>query len=222
MVEEVLVAEEKRLIPQSLLSRRTFVTDLKKLLSLTHTDLEQLHKLANGPDGFWPSNQSLKFAEQASVSNEDARIILNVAEYLYERAHENVISPERGAAELVEIGKSVGVDKVEEKRPLFEHLLATKEAYERGRRATLRATEVIAHFEDLDGTWDIRPVFHRESEEIIAKVPVLILNVKWHDSSGTSRDAVFQLAERDWDEFRQKIEKLEKKHEVLRRELDKA
>lgn len=216
------MAEDKQLIPQGLLSRKAFLGDLQKFLNLSVADLEKLENLAEGENGFWPSGQCLRFSEQLLISPEDARAILTVAEYLYQRAGELSITPELGATELVKIGNSLRVDGVDQKREIFARMLRFKEAFEKGRRAVLRATEVIAHFEGLSGTWDIRPIFHRETDEIINKVAVLVLSVRWHDSSGTTSEAVFQLADKDWAEFKRDIEKLEKQRVVLLNELQRA
>ncbi len=158
--------------------------------------MQQLDSISQGPDGFW--------------------------QYLYERCREQSISSDGGATQLVEIGESFEVKDITEKREVFKSILSTKESYEKGRRAELQATEIIGHFVDLDGVWDLRPVFHRETGEIITKLPVLIMNVTWHDSTSTRHVAVFQLAERDWEEFKSKIDKLENHRKIVQREVKKT
>lgn len=217
-----MATEEKRLISFGLLSRKAFKDDLVKFLRLSKAQLQQLDVASQGPDGFWPASQSLKFAEQAAIPSEDARAILEVAQFLYEGCREQSISPEAGTTQLIEICESLKVPDAAEKRDAFICILSTKESYEKGRRAQLRATEFAGHIEDLEGIWDLRPVFHRESGEIIAKVPVLIINITWHDNTRTTHEAVFQLAERDWEEFKNKIDKLEKQWRVVQREIEKS
>ena len=75
---------------------------------------------------------------------------------------------------------------------------------------------------NVDGAWDIRPVFHRETDEMIKKVLVLLLNLRWHDTTGTQDDIVLQLNEDDWRDFSDKIKELEQQYEATKNYLEKG
>ncbi len=99
-------------------------------------------------------------------------------------------------------------------------MFTAKSSYESGSYAASQAIGVAPHFGGLKGAWDIRPVFHREIGSVIARLPVLLLRVDWHEeSTSQAHSAVFQLNEDDWKEFKQEIEKLDRELAVLRQEL---
>jgi hypothetical protein len=214
------MARPKPLIPQLLLSSPAFRNDLSRLLRLSASQIDQLDSLAAGPDGFSPALMTTQFAAEASLAPEDARGSLRVAEYLYERCRDWRIPPEEAIAQLVEIARSSGLGDLTEKAPALRRLLATKDQYERGRHVKLEALSTVAHFGGLEGAWDIRLVFHREREEVIAKVPVLLLNVSWHDTAGKSQEAVFQLAEEDWEDVIEAVDRLESQRRAVRAYLE--
>jgi len=219
-IEGGTMARPKPLIPQLLLSSPAFRNDLSRMLGLSASQIDQLDSLAAGPDGFSPALMATQFAAEASLAPEDARGSLRVAEYLYERCRDHRISPEDATAQLVQIAETWGLGDATEKVPALTKLLATKEQYERGRHAELRALSTVAHFEGLEGVWDIRPVFHREREEVIAKVPVLLLNVSWHSTAGKSQEAVFQLNEEDWEDVKEAVDRLDTQRKAVRDQLE--
>ncbi len=214
--------DEKPLIPHSLLSLGSFREDIQALLTLSPEQLQVLSALANGRDGFWPSRQTMSFAEQASISLDEAKRTLGVAEYLYERCREYQISPDHAVAQLLDVARALGIEHVAAKDPALRDLVSPKDAYESQRHAASEATGTVAHFQRLDGVWDIRPIFHRHTHEVVARVPVLLINVAWHDMAGTTHEAVFQLDDDDWADFKREADKLDERRRALRPELGEA
>lgn len=212
--------EHRSLVPGHILSLDRFRRDLEILLRLSKDQLLQLTSIADSPDGFATDVQTVKFVEQSSLPFDEARKSLVVAGYLYNKCRDDHISPEDATTELSKIASTLGID-ISGKESTFRSLLAVKDSYEVGRYAERRGVDVGAHFMNIDGSWDIRPVFHRATDEIAKSVLVLLLNLLWHDTTGTEHDAIFQLSEKDWAEFNKKIEKLRRQHEAIKKHLEK-
>ncbi|MCH7493955.1 hypothetical protein IIA16_04520 [bacterium] len=85
----------------------------------------------------------------------------------------------------------------------------------------MQARSVIAHFLDIDGVWDIRPVFHRETGKVTKELAVLLLSVSWHDDVGVSHNATFQLDENDWASFQDKVQELANQRSALVEYMDR-
>lgn len=143
-----------------------------------------------------------------------------MAEYLYERSREYRISPDNAVAQLLQIGADFDIEDLSTRADALRALVASKDAYEGGLRARLQATSTVPHFSGLDGVWDIRPVFHRERGDIIARVAALLLNVSWHDMDGTTHEAIVQLSEEDWEDFKEEVNELETRRAALRSLMD--
>ncbi len=216
------MAGQKELIDNVLLSRKAFRDDLKLLFSLSQDQLKDLVHIGEEPDGFLANKQSLKFAESAALSVEHARSVLLITYYLYERCRELIILPDEARRQLLEVGKNLQIKDLDKKQSVLQEVLVTKKAYESGGRAKVQATEAVSHFLGFNGAWNIRPVFNRETQEILTKLPMLLLNVSWHDTTGTAHDAVFQLDEEDWEEFKVKVKELDTFYQKLRQELEKS
>lgn len=212
--------EFKSLIPENILGLDSFRRDFEVFLSLSKEQLLQLNSIADSPDGFVAHVQTVKFAEQSSLPFEKARASLLVGGYLYRRCREDKISPDDATRELSKISSILGID-ISGKESALRSLLAVKDSYEAGRYADSRGVDVGYHFMRVDGAWDIRPVFHRDTGEIVKRVLVLLLNLFWHDTTGTEHDAVFQLGEKDWAEFNKKIGKLQQQYEAIKKTLEK-
>ncbi len=213
--------ESKDIIPGYILSLDSFRRDLEALLGLSEEQLLQLDSIADSPDGFSTDVQTVKFAEQASLPFDKARASLSVAGYFYRRCREDDISSDDAIRQLSKIASMLGID-ISGKESALRRLLALKDSYETGRYAESRAVDVGNHFMNVDGAWDIRPVFHRETDEMIKKVLVLLLNLRWHDTTGTQDDIVLQLNEDDWRDFSDKIKELEQQYEATKNYLEKG
>jgi hypothetical protein len=210
---------DEGLIPTTLLSVASFRRDLLRLLGLSAHALEWLNSIGDGPDGFYAPVQSAKLAEHAGVGLEDAMGAVRVAEYVYERCRESHIAPDDGVTELLQIAATFQVEDAADKASALRALLSTKSGYEAGRYARKRTLSTVHHFEGLDGVWDNRPIFDRDTGEVLKSVPVLIMGVSWHDKTGTSHDAVFQLDDDDWRDFVERVEQLKRQREALQRHL---
>ncbi len=214
------MARPKPLIPTSLLSSAGFRDDLRRLLDLSVPQLEQLNSLATGPDGLSPAQLAARFAEEAAITIEAARGALRVAEYLYERCRELRMPPDQAVGQLAESAARSAMGDISDKASALRSLLASKDEYEAGRHVALESLSVVPHLAKLEGIWDIRPVFHREREEVVARIPVLLLNVCWHDTTGQTHETALQLDEDDWEDVREGIDKLEAQRRIIRAYVD--
>ena len=216
------MADPKSLLPARMVASRAFRDDVRKLLVLPVSTLQLLDSLIRSGAGF-SSEQVLKFAGQAVLSIEEARSVLNVTEYLYDRLRDERIALPGAIDEIISLGQELEIPGLAEKRAALEALLSTKEQHERTRYAQEIATSVVPHFGGVHGVWDVRPVFRREGDGILTKVLVLLLRVSWHSDAGpqSEREAVFQLGEDDWKDLRETLEDLERRRSLLREELDR-
>lgn len=208
---------EKRLIRPATLTSVGFRNELGIFLRLSAEQIHELSVMADSRDGFRATRQTMRFAERASISPDDARYVLRVAEFLYETCRESRLPVDDAVTELVDTAAALGIPDVSEKRSALGDLLAAKDGYESERYAEAQALATVAHFMSLEGTWDIRPVFNRETQEVVTTVPVLLLNLSWHDLSGTDHEAVVQLNEDEWDELREVVEQVEEKRQAIQK-----
>jgi hypothetical protein len=211
------VATGKELIPSPLLATRTFREDLKRLLNLPPGELLWMNSIADGADGFSPGRQSMKLAQHAGIDPQDAIGVLRAAQYIYERAHESSISAEDATRELLEIAPTLDVQDVGRLADPLRALLATKDRYEVERYAKSEGLIALPHFTGMEGVWDIRPIFNRDTGEVLTTVATLILNVSWHDSVRNDYSTVFQLTADEWTELREALDKLERERQVMER-----
>jgi hypothetical protein len=58
----------------------------------------------------------------------------------------------------------------------------------------------------MDGSWNIKPVKVGDGE--IVAVPVLSIDILWHDQSGTRHEAFFHMSESEWESFRDEVEEI--------------
>ena len=216
------MAGETQLIPSHLLPSESFKRDLRALLRLTSDQIIALSRLAaDSASGFSPSAQAPTFAEAASISSDEARRAILIAEYLYERCREHRISPDDAVAQLVDVAPSVGIEEITDRAAALGDLLSVKDLYETEGYARRQTVAVVSHFVDLDGIWDVRPVFHRETGDIATNLTVLLLKLSWHDQDGTSHSAAIQLDEDDWASLRERVQKLENERVAVTRYLER-
>jgi hypothetical protein len=210
--------ESKRLIPTAILASPTFLSDFRSFIGLSAEQLKVVDSLAQTPDGYSPSKQSERLASEAGISSDSATATLRVAEYLYERCREHQIPVEEALDQLADAASSLDIS-VEDRREILRSILRAKPDYEAGRHASLQAIAALSHFVGIEGVWDIRPVFNRETREIVANVPVLLVSINWHDAVGNNYSAQFQLDEEDWAELRSDFDELEKRWNVIQEQL---
>ena len=206
----------KKLVPDSLRSNEAFSRDLKELLTLTADQLSGLNRLATeSPDGFSASLQAAPVAAETGVTLEKARRAILIADFLYERSRTQRIGVDDAVQHLADIAPELGITDIDDKTEALLALLSPKELYETGGYSKMQARSVIAHFLDIDGVWDIRPVFHRETGKVTKELAVLLLSVSWHDDVGVSHNATFQLDENDWASFQEKMKELVAQRQAL-------
>lgn len=207
---------EKKLIPESLRSNESYRRDLKALLTLDTGPIQTLNRLAEeSADGFSPADQAKDLANETDFETGEARRVILVASLLYESCRDQRLAVDDAIKQLVEIADDLGISNFSEKADTFADLLSLKSKYETEGYTRQQAKAVVPHLMALDGVWDIRPVFHRESGQIIKRHPILLLSVSWHDDSGSSHSASFQLDDDDWSDFTKKVRELEEQRNAL-------
>lgn len=200
--------EQQGLIPSHLRQVDRFENDLKSFLSLSIDQLEALARIGENPKGYRRSMRAEEFSVEAGLSRETASNALDFALFLYERCREYNIGPNIAAGELIEIGKELQIEGIEEKRSVLGSVVAVKTDFERSGYADRILASVVPHYEDIEGVWDLRVVFNRESGNVSTTLPTLIMSVSWHDMVGQRHQAVFQLNEEEWAELRRSVDKL--------------
>ena len=86
-----------------------------------------------------------------------------------------------------------------------------------GEQAQHAASVALAngpHFILMDGAWSIKLV--EVSTGGVAPVPIVSLNILWHDQTGTGHEAFFQMSEAEWQDFCEKVDTIGD----LRKEMD--
>ena len=207
---------QKKLIPSSLRSSGAFRRDLKALLSLSSDQLIILGRIASeSTEGFSAGSQAAPLADEMGISVDEARHAVLVADLLYERCRSERISVDEAVEQLATISQELDLPDVTEKTAALGQLLSIKKLYEGEGYVRSQARSIVAHLMNLDGVWDIRPVFHRDTGEITKRLPVLILTASWHDDVGESHNATFQLDEDDWVDFQEKVQELARQRSAL-------
>ncbi|MCH7698127.1 MAG: hypothetical protein IH865_04220 [Chloroflexi bacterium] len=211
---------EKKLIPESLRSNESFRRDLKELLTLGTKPILALNRMAEeSADGISPADQTAGLALETELETAEARRVILVASVLYESCRDQRLPVDDAIGQLADIADEMGISSFSDNADSFAELLSVKSKYETEGYARLQAKAVVPHLMDLDGVWDIRPIFHRESGEIIKRYPILLLSVSWHDDSGSAHSASFQLDDDDWADFTKQVHELEEQRSALGGEL---
>jgi len=212
---------DKSLISPRLLGIRTFRNDLRALLELGADQLLEIARIANTEYGFSYAEQLRKMTPDLSNSTSVASA-LRAASYLYDRIHERNVRPEDAIKQLSTLLPPSEQALISGNAAALMKLFELKPMYERGRRIRDRAVSIVPHYADIQGVCDIRAIFDRSSEEILERVPVVLLGLSFHDDSGNALQTTVQLVGDDWTEFQEKIAKIDKEFRRVSQELVKV
>ena len=183
---------------------RNFRDDLEAFLKLPPDVLLKMSELAETSDGFARAEQALALSDQTQLNPSTAISLLRTAEYLYDRVTDQGISVEAAIQQIVASNLEISI--TDEYQNALAQLLSYKELYETGRDAREHALAIGPHITGLAGAWSIR--VHRTREDQTVRSAIMGLNVSWHDESGTSRSAFFQMTSQEWDDFATDVELL--------------
>lgn len=209
---------KEAVVSNRLLSNKRFREDLKQFLRLPSEALRAIAELARNPDGFAPTQKASLLSERTKLSPDVARDALALAEYLYRQVTEHNIPVADAVATLTNLAVEFDIVVSDSQRTALEEILVYKREYETGLYARFQAIEVGPHFGKMQGSWTIRVQRTRENE--VVKVPILALNVSWHDSEGDHHEAFLQMSEKDWGTFKETVERLSREREALQKFLD--
>ena len=173
------------------------------------------------PEGYGATTQSASLADSAGVTSDEARRVILVVDYLYERCRNRNIALDAAIEELTAIASELEIEEIADRAAALNALLSPKDLYETKGRTGEQARSVVPHFIDFDGVWDIRPLFHRETGAVANSRPVLLVSFSWHDDAGTAHNASFQLDDEDWALLRQKMDELSNQRSELGKYMER-
>ena len=201
---------ETPLLRYDLLSTPAFVRDMRSFLSLSADIIFAIAELANTPDGFTGHKQARSLSSRYGLQTGKVMRDLRFAEYLYDRftsIHMEITDAvnEIGVA-ASEFEEPVTID--DHQRTAIKEVLSFKREYEISKAMKAGVTSNAPHFMKFKGVWTIRPIKIEDEETILS--PVLNMSMVWHDGSGNSHEAFFQMSDDDWREFIDEIDILSK------------
>lgn len=192
------------LVSDTLLSSPAFVRDMTSFLKLSEDALFAISKFGSEPEGFVGHSQGQRLSALCDIPIGQAMGDLRVAKYLYDRVTELGLDVTDAISQIDSIGSTfepsvaIGVQK----RKAIEAILSFKRDYEIS-NADRKAIANGPHFGDLDGVWGMKLFQTREGEAV--KVPVMTLNLSWHDGVGDHHEVFLQLSDKDWDDFSNRV-----------------
>ena len=143
---------------------------------------------------------------QADISLDEAASHLRVASHLFHSAVQSGLAADEAVDQLISAASAIS-EPIELGDDLREALTAIFSS-ERG-EVSYPVSKALAdgpHFIGMDGSWSIKPVKVGDGE--IVAVPVLSIDILWHDQSGTRHEAFFQMSESEWESFREEVEEI--------------
>ena len=202
------------LVSSKLLSTPAFVRDLTSFLNLSEAALLAIAEFGNESNSFVGRAQSHALATRFDVPNSEASGVLRVAKYLYDRVTELNVEIGEATNEIDSI--AAGLDPAiiisGLQRNAIESILAYKRDYEIS-EASSKALADAPHYSDVNGSWGVKLLQTRTGENI--KVPVIALNLTWHDGSGEHHETFVQMGDEDWDDFENRVKELASRRAYL-------
>ena len=165
-------------------------------------------------DSFPGFHQVSSLQSRFGFSLQEASAHLRMADHLSHSAVQKNLGPEQAADEIVAVASEIHEPvRVEERQRTAIAAILSADFGENPPTARL-ALASGPHFIGIEGFWSLRPV--KTSSDNILAVPIVSLNISWHDHSGAPHEAFIQLSEADWQEFRDKVTTIED----LRKDLE--
>jgi hypothetical protein len=191
--------------------------DLKSLIDQPSEVLAKIAEIGNGPEGFARSRAG-QLSANSDIGVNDARVLLGMASYLYNRVTTTGIPLVHAVQQVLESTDQLPPELADEKRQALERILDYKGDYEKGRLARIRSLGNGPHFASINGSWTI--AIHETREHEIVKNPVLSMNIAWHDRSGNDFESHFQMTSEEWDEFKSLVNTIDDARSAIQKFLE--
>ena len=197
------------LLPDRMLSSPAFVRDMRMFLELPVRVLLGISEIGDSAEGFVAESHGRILRERFDLGIDSATRALRIAEYIYNRASNLNLETEDAASQLAAAASSlenpISIDS--ERKDAVRAILSFKRDYEIARARNVTATSGAPHCIGVNVSWNVKPVRVRNGE--VVKVPILTMNVIWHDGSENSHEAFFQMSADDWTDFNAEIASIE-------------
>lgn len=208
-----MVVKKNKLIPSGLRSSESFQEDFKVLLSLTDGQISKLAEFGASEDGFYfPEELIDKAASDLQIEYEEVSSAVRVVRYLYRRASTEE-TYEKGAEEVCDFAKSIGIKDCDQKVSAIRRLLTRNEAFEHSSLVAYTESIAAPTISDVDVVCDVRAVVDPRSDEVVGYVPIALLGIEVEHSESDKRTMTLQLSETDLDSL---LDDLNKAKQLLR------
>ena len=199
------MASEQTFIDRELILP-AFVRDLRGFLALPPEALETIAEINSLSELSLGFQQASVLGNRAEMEIEEAASHLRVANHLFHSAVQAGLDAEEATAQLI-----AAVSLISEPPEIDdERKKALQALFSAGQDETpLVVALALAHgphYISMDGSWSVKLV--RSSDDQVAAVPIVSLNILWHDQSGTRQEAFFQMSEAEWESFREGVEEI--------------
>lgn len=202
------------------LTNQVFVRDLRTLLSQPSECLlviADTRKSLGEVPGFQHA-QRLRVA--FDLSTRDALACVRIVGRIAQAIIQADITPQEAATQIAEIASLLDepiLVSEEQKQAIVSAISSEQEI------PPLEVRMALAdgpHFLDMNGNWHVSLI--RLPDNTLAAVPVVALDVLWHDQHGTRHEAYFRLSEAEWDALVEKVAGISRAREDVGHLLAKA
>jgi hypothetical protein len=171
---------------------------------LTEDVLLAISDIGSQSAGFTGLQQAQSLRSRFNIPTDTAMAHLRLAEHLYHRVAQAELDVAEAIAQIVPIASEINDPiKIDDKqKDALATILSPKRGYEIA-DAVPAALANGPHFIGVNGSWSVKPVKIRGGEVI--RVPIISLNIVWHDSAGTHHETFLQMSETEWEEFSTKV-----------------
>jgi hypothetical protein len=176
----------------------SFFNDLEKLLSLDPEQINIIANYINTKKGFRLSEEQMHqlFKEIKTVPIQKIASILNVGDFIYRLSSSKKLTVEDVVNDLEILANELKVKNFNQKKIQFKKLFSKNEIFDKERLSISYQKAILPNFSSVKIVWDLRPVFGRDSVEILTYVPVALLEMNVKDSeTGEKHTYKVQLSE---------------------------
>ena len=214
-----IIVTPQQLIRDWEVRSRPFLRDFKSFLNQPEEVLWAIAELGDSPEGFLGDQQHNELNERFGIALDTASDILRVADYLYVRTGSLRMNAADAVAQVDAVASRVEnpVFLDEGRRDAIVAILSFKSGYERT-IATRNITASGPHFTGVGGSWGVKMAQVSNGETI--RIPILSLNVTWHDGVGNHREVFLQLSDQEWESLNSQLQELDTDRNAINEILD--
>lgn len=206
------------LIPLRLASSPAFREDLKTFLSLADESLQALARFGREPNGYQPARHASSLSKEANLPVAEARAVVRMASYLYDRTSEIQTTPEEAVDALESLASELQVSFDESKRQSLYAVLEYNRDYEEHDGPVAAITNREAHTAAVRGTWGLR-VFETRTGAVV-KIPILTLSLVLHEPTGEPQSITLAFTDAQWESFKDDIELISERRSILDHDIE--